>query len=252
MYSKMMMTLCIGLMILGLSTTAYSESKNNVGNVAFGKTVAGKGEFFTGGFGARQVVDFSTLTDGVFFPPGQQWTAGPVWWDEFMDSIQNYLIVYLGDTYCVRKIITQLDSNDDYIISWNDLILGPQEITVVAPPTPGGVTPPIEINVDAITHAFRIEADVGGRGDGKYAISEFQAYCGSIVIGNCDTGVEDRLIDDSYTISDQIAECAENASNHGKFVSCVAHLANNLKNTGIITWVEEDKIVSCAAKANMP
>lgn len=252
MYRKMMMTLCIGMIILGLSITAYSEPKSDVGNVAFGKTVAGKGEFFTGGFGALQVVDFSTLTDGVFFPPGQNWTEGTVWWDEFMDSIQNYLIVYLGDTCRVTKIVTQLDSNDDYIISWNDLKLGPQEITVVAPSTPGGVTPPIEITIDAITDAFRIEADVGGRGDGYYSISEFQAYSGSIVIGNCDTGVADQVIGDSYTISDQIAECAENARNHGKFVSCVAHLTNNLKKIGIITWREKHKILSCAAKANIP
>jgi hypothetical protein len=249
MYRKIMMALCIGMMVLGLASTGYSEPSSNV---AFGKTVAGKGEFFTGGFGALQVVDFSTLTDGVFFPPGQNWTEGTVWWDEFMDSIQNFLIVYLGDTYRVRKIVTQLDSNDNYVVSWNDLILGPQQITVVAPSTPGGLTPPIEINVDAITDAFRIEADVGGRGDGYYSISEFQAYSGSIVIGNCDTGVADRVLGDNSTISDRIAECAESARNHGKFVSCVAHLTNDLKTTGIINGKEKGKIQSCAAQADIP
>jgi hypothetical protein len=75
---------------------------------------------------------------------------------------------------------------------------------------------------------------------------------GTVVIDGSDTGVENRLLDNGCTISDRIAECAENTRNHGEFVSNVSHLTNNLKKTGIISGREKGKIQSCAAKANIP
>ena len=44
----------------------------------------------------------------------------------------------------------------------------------------------------------------------------------TIVIDGCDTGVENHLIDGGCTISDIIAECAAEGTNHGQFVNCVA------------------------------
>jgi len=248
MYRKLMMALCIGMMVLGLASTGYSEPSSNV---ALGKTVAAYGEFFTGGWSGSYVVDYSTLTDGVFFPVWHRWDTGPVWWDEDTDSIQNFLRVYLGDTYVVKKLIIQVDNNDDYIISWDDVIHGYMEVQVI-PERNTGMAPPVLLEVDAITDAFTIEHDTTGRGDALYSVSEFQAYLGSIVIGNCDTGVADRVLDDNSTISGRIAECAENAHNHGKFVRCLAHFTYDLKKTGIINYKEKDKIKWCARRADIP
>jgi len=57
---------------------------------------------------------------------------------------------------------------------------------------------------------------------------------------------------DVSTISDLIVACAEGARNHGKFVSCVSHLTNQLKKVGTITGQQKGAIQSCAAQANIP
>jgi hypothetical protein len=76
---------------------------------------------------------------------------------------------------------------------------------------------------------------------------------GTIVIDGCDTGVKDRLVDNGKSsISQKIDKCAESAKNHGEFVSCVAHLTNELQKAGIITGKEKGAIQSCAAQANIP
>jgi hypothetical protein len=72
----------------------------------------------------------------------------------------------------------------------------------------------------------------------------------TVVIGDCDSGVANVLLDGGCTISDLIADCAAGASNHGQFVSCVSHLTNDLKKDGIISGRDKGKIVSCAARAN--
>ena len=53
-------------------------------------------------------------------------------------------------------------------------------------------------------------------------------------------------------MANRIAECSDNASNHGDFVSCVAHLTNEWKHAGLITGQEKGSIQSCAAQSNIP
>ncbi len=60
------------------------------------------------------------------------------------------------------------------------------------------------------------------------------------------------LFDDGCTILDLIGFCADDANNHGQFVSCVAHLTNVLKQEGIISRQEKGAIQSCAAEADIP
>lgn len=76
---------------------------------------------------------------------------------------------------------------------------------------------------------------------------------GTVVIDGCDTGVFDQVLDDGSTsISGKIEECAAGARNHGEFVSCVSDFTNELKKEGCLTGKEKGKIVSCAAKADIP
>jgi hypothetical protein len=72
-----------------------------------------------------------------------------------------------------------------------------------------------------------------------------------IVIGGCNTGVENYLCNDESTVSDLISKCADAAKNHGQFVSCVTHLTNELKEDGVISDTEKGAIQSCAVKAKI-
>jgi hypothetical protein len=74
----------------------------------------------------------------------------------------------------------------------------------------------------------------------------------TVVIDGCDTRVENQLSEDGCTLFDLITQCAGGAVNHGEFVSCVAHLTNDLKRDGMITGKEKGKIQKCAAKADIP
>ncbi len=74
----------------------------------------------------------------------------------------------------------------------------------------------------------------------------------TIIIGECDSGVTNTLFSNGCTISDLIAQIAANSSNHGNFVSGVAHLTNELKNAGLITGSQKGAIQSCAAGASIP
>jgi hypothetical protein len=74
----------------------------------------------------------------------------------------------------------------------------------------------------------------------------------TVVIDGCNSGVTNSVLSSGGTISDLIAECAEGASNHGQFVSCVSHVTNDLKNAGTITGQQKGAIQRCAAQADIP
>ncbi|MFC1535143.1 thrombospondin type 3 repeat-containing protein [Thermodesulfobacteriota bacterium] len=74
----------------------------------------------------------------------------------------------------------------------------------------------------------------------------------TIIINDCDSGVENQLFDHGCTMRDLIAKCANDAKNHGKFVSCVSHLTNDWKKEGLISGKEKSVIQNCAAKSNIP
>lgn len=67
----------------------------------------------------------------------------------------------------------------------------------------------------------------------------------TIVIGTCDTGVANQLLDNGCTMSDQIEACQQSAFVHGMFARCVAHLAGDWRSAGLITGGEKGKIQSC-------
>jgi hypothetical protein len=74
----------------------------------------------------------------------------------------------------------------------------------------------------------------------------------TVVIDGCDSGVENHLLENGCTISDLVMQCAAGASNHDEFVSCVAHMTNELKKDKTINGREKGFIDSCAARANIP
>jgi hypothetical protein len=71
----------------------------------------------------------------------------------------------------------------------------------------------------------------------------------TIVIGGIDTGVTNRLFPSGCTSADLIAGLHSAASNHGTFVSGVAHLTNDWAQSGLMTGQEKEKVQSAAAKS---
>ena len=53
-------------------------------------------------------------------------------------------------------------------------------------------------------------------------------------------------------ISELIGSCAADSENHGAFVSCVAHLSNELKKNKVITEQEWGAIKRAAARSAIP
>lgn len=74
----------------------------------------------------------------------------------------------------------------------------------------------------------------------------------TVVIDGTDTGVPNTLLANGCSISDLTAQAAASASNHGKFVSAVAKLTNDLKKAGIISGAQKGAIQNAAAQADIP
>lgn len=74
-----------------------------------------------------------------------------------------------------------------------------------------------------------------------------------VTIDGCNSGVFDEVEDnDGNLLIDVIDECAVNAKNHGKYVSCVTKAANVFKKQKHITGKQKGKLTKCAAQANIP
>lgn len=70
-------------------------------------------------------------------------------------------------------------------------------------------------------------------------------------IDGCGVGIPD-LEYNGQSLSEIVDKCAVDARNHGKFVSCVNKIANQLKKEHMISGKEKGKITSCAAKSSLP
>jgi hypothetical protein len=99
--------------------------------------------------------------------------------------------------------------------------------------------------------------DIGWFSDGD-GVPDGRDFClgsdpsANVVIDGCNSGVANSQISNGCKISDLIQECADGASNHGRFVSCVSLLTNSLKRNGTITNAQKGAIQSCASGASIP
>jgi hypothetical protein len=74
----------------------------------------------------------------------------------------------------------------------------------------------------------------------------------TVIIDGCDSGVDNILFEDGCTLADLTEECAQTTRSHGKFSSCVSHLANDLKKQGDLAGRDKGKLQSCAARSRLP
>lgn len=69
-----------------------------------------------------------------------------------------------------------------------------------------------------------------------------------VVVGGDDSGVPNLLLPGGCTLADIIMEIADNARNHGQFVSGVAGLLNELKREDMISGAEQGALLRTCAK----
>lgn len=99
---------------------------------------------------------------------------------------------------------------------------------------------------------INVDSDGDGINDDVDQCPDSDNANATLVIADCETGVENVLFEDGCTMGDLIAQCADGAKNHGKFVKCVAHLTNQWKKAHLISGKEKGAIQSCAAKSDIP
>lgn len=70
----------------------------------------------------------------------------------------------------------------------------------------------------------------------------------TVVIGNCDSGVPNKVFANGCRISDGIEDCFDRPDNSGQgsVSSCISHYTNDLKKRGIITGAQRGAIQSCS------
>jgi hypothetical protein len=71
----------------------------------------------------------------------------------------------------------------------------------------------------------------------------------TVFVAGCDSRVPNVDVVPGVSIADQVKACAANAPDHGAFVSCVAHLTNQLVRDRIINGRQKGAIQSCAARS---
>ena len=106
--------------------------------------------------------------------------------------------------------------------------------------------------VNAQLSAAFILADEDGDGITAEDACPASDLAATVVIDGCDAGVDNALDAIGCTISDLVALCALDASDHGGFVGCVDLLTDDLKSGGVIAGRDKGAIQSCAARADLP
>ena len=67
----------------------------------------------------------------------------------------------------------------------------------------------------------------------------------TIVIGTCDSGVANLVLDDGCTMADRITDCASDESNLSSVMLCVMQLTRDWESDELITDAEKRKIQGC-------
>jgi len=108
----------------------------------------------------------------------------------------------------------------------------------------GGITKPFGIAVDAAENVYVSDT-------WNHRVLKYRYTMTTVVIDGCDSGVENKVLDNGSTMTSIIAQCAVPRAGHGSFVSCVTHLTNGWEKAGIITEAEAASITSCAEKSTI-
>jgi hypothetical protein len=97
---------------------------------------------------------------------------------------------------------------------------------------------------------------ISGRDAGKIvscaARSDIPSNDDVVVIGSCNSHVVNQTLESGATFNELIDQAAANANNHGEFVRTVWQLTVEWMRDGLISGRDGGKIISCAARSNIP
>ena len=85
---------------------------------------------------------------------------------------------------------------------------------------------------------------------GRFNLKTFTVRPPTIIIDGFDTGIPD-FVYNGKLVSQQLADCAAVAKNHGAYVSCVTKLTNALKKAGLLTDTQKAVIMRFAAQSSI-
>ena len=139
------------------------------------------------------------------------------------------------------------------------------KITIAEPPDADGDRVPDRVdNCPLIPNPDQADFDGDGQGDvcddddDDDGVPDVADACvvsdltPTVVIDGCDSATPNLLGADGCTFSDDIAEAAAVAVNHGGFVRSVTWLMNAAKRAGLISGAQKGAVVSCAAGSTLP
>lgn len=124
------------------------------------------------------------------------------------------------------------------------------EIACGSDPLDGSSTSP-DADADDLPDCVDPDDDNDGVPDVDDAVP-FSDTSPTVVIDGDDTEVANQVLPDGTTFNDAIAACAEAASTHGDFVSCVAEATRDWLDDGLVSGQERGRIQSAAARAELP
>jgi hypothetical protein len=96
------------------------------------------------------------------------------------------------------------------------------------------------------------DSDYDGIPDDDEELCPLSNFEYSVYIDDCDTTIKNNLFNNGCTMSDLIAQCAEDAKNHGQFVFSVTRLTLRWKKEKLIDWRNMGAAIRCAARADLP
>ncbi len=164
-----------------------------------------------------------------------------------LESICNFSIEFSppGEDYEIIVILYQgMPGFDGSVLDLKTLTVGSAcEQTVNESDIDGDEVPDAYDNCPCNPNNDQEDFDNDGIGDVCDTVE-------TIVIGGCDTDVEDSIYN-GQLISERINECAKEGKRHRHFVKRVARLTHKLKKEGVITWKEKMAILRCAAKTRI-